>query len=126
MRRTVATSGESSISARTARWVEVAAGDDVVREGEEGDSFYVVDDGTLEVSVAGAVRPEHLHRGDGFGEIALLRSVPRTATVSAVSDARLVAIDSADFLAAVTGSADGKVLASEVAASHLARDSASP
>lgn len=110
--------------ARTARWVDVAAGDHVVREGEQGDSFYVVDDGTLEVSVAGAVRPEHLHRGDGFGEIALLRSVPRTATVTAVSDARLVAIDSADFLAAVTGSADGKVLASEVAASHLARDSA--
>lgn len=110
--------------ARTATWLDVAADEDVVREGEQGDRFYVVAAGELRVSVGGAVRPHHLVRGDGFGEIALLRSVPRTATVSAVTDARLVAIDSADFLAAVTGSRDGRMLATETAASHLARDSA--
>src|SRR5690606_22245356 len=45
--------------ARSASRVDVTAGEDVVREGEEGDSFYVVEDGTLQVSVGGAVRPEH-------------------------------------------------------------------
>jgi hypothetical protein len=112
--------------ARTATTVEVAAGDDVVREGEQGDRFYVVADGDLQVSVHELLRPHHLGRGDGFGEIALLRSVPRTATVTAVTEARLLALESADFLAAVSGSRAGRTLAAETAASHLERDSATP
>lgn len=110
--------------ARTATAVDVAAGEDVVREGEQGDRFYVVAEGELQVSVGDAVRPYYLGRGDGFGEIALLRSVPRTATVTAVTDAGLLAVGSAEFLAAVTGSRAGRTLAAETAASHLERDSA--
>jgi hypothetical protein len=80
--------------------VGAAAGEEVVRESEPGDLFYVVADGELEVSAGGrALRT--LRRGDSFGEIALLRSVPRTATVRALSAARLYTLARAPFLAAV-------------------------
>ena len=80
--------------------VDVAAGEVVVRAGEPGDRFYVVADGQLEISngaqgKAGA--------GDFFGEIALLRDVPRTATVKATAPSHLYALEREDFLAAVTG-----------------------
>lgn len=108
--------------ARRSQWLELAAGQDAVREGEPGDLFYVVGEGELQVSVGGIAREGRLVVGDSFGEIALLRSVPRTATVTATRPARLLAIGAADFLAAVTGSPDGRALAAEVAASHLTRD----
>jgi MFS family permease len=78
----------------------VAAGEAVVREGDPGDRFYIVAEGELEVE-AGGRELRRLGRGEGFGEIALLRDVPRTATVSARSDARLLALDKATFLASV-------------------------
>jgi MFS family permease len=108
--------------ARSARWLDVAAGDDVVREGEPGDLFYVVGSGTLQVRVRGDVRPVPLGPGDSFGEIALLRAVPRTATVTALEPARLLALGAADFLAAVTGSSHGHAIAAETASRHLDRD----
>ncbi|HEX6789532.1 MAG TPA: cyclic nucleotide-binding domain-containing protein [Gaiellaceae bacterium] len=82
--------------------VEVAAGTNVVREGEGGDLFYVVADGELDVTIGG----EHvrsLARGDCFGEIALLREVPRTATVTARTAVLLDSLEGASFIAAVTG-----------------------
>jgi MFS family permease len=80
--------------------IEVATGEVVVRAGEAGDRFYVVADGQLEI-VNGA--HGHAGRGDFFGEIALLRDVPRTATVRATAPSQLYALDREDFLAAVTG-----------------------
>jgi len=81
--------------------VRAQAGEVVVREGEPGDRFYVVDTGELEVDAGG--RRSRLDRhGAYFGEIALLRDVPRTATVTAISDTELFALERADFLAAVT------------------------
>ena len=109
--------------ASNARWVDVAADEDVVREGERGDQFYVVGSGRLQVSVRGDVRPFPLGPGDSFGEIALLRSVPRTATVTALAPCRLLSLGSAEFLAAVTGSPSGHILAAETATRHLDRDS---
>jgi cyclic nucleotide-binding protein/MFS transporter len=80
--------------------VEATAGEEVVREGEAGELFYAVADGALEASADG--RPlRTLRRGDAFGEIALLHSVPRTATVRATTHARLYALGRAPFLAAV-------------------------
>ena len=84
--------------ARSLRPLEVTAGTDVVRAGEPGFEYYVIVDGELSVSVAGTLR-----RGDGFGEVALLAGVPRTATVTAVTDARLYVLGKDDFVAAVTG-----------------------
>jgi MFS family permease len=80
--------------------LEVRAGTVVIREGEPGDRFYVVAEGELEAGAAGR-RLRRLGRGEAFGEIALLRDVPRTATVTACTDARLYALDKPSFLSSV-------------------------
>jgi MFS family permease len=91
--------------AQAAVRVEVPAGSAVVTEGEHGDAYYVVASGTLQVHVGGRPKAALLVAGDGFGEIALLRDMPRTATVTAVDDCELWSISRADFLGTVTGSA---------------------
>jgi len=80
--------------------VPVTAGEVVIRTGDSGDRFYMVADGALEVT--NGVHAE-AHRGDFFGELALLRDIPRTATVIATMRSRLYALEREDFLAAVTG-----------------------
>jgi MFS family permease len=79
--------------------VSIAAGAQVIRKGEQGDRFYILASGTLDVDNGGH---SVLSAPDSFGEIALLRDVPRTATVTAASDARLYSLARDDFLAAVT------------------------
>ena len=88
--------------------LEVAAGVVVIREGDAGDRFYVIEAGTVVVSKAGAALVT-LGPGDFFGEIALLRDVPRTATVKAEKTCSLRTLDREHFLAAVTGSPAGAV-----------------
>lgn len=83
--------------------VRAPAGEAIVRQGEPGELFYVIDTGTVEVTVDGKGGRE-LGRGDSFGEIALLRDVPRTATVTARTDVVLYALDRKAFIPAVTGS----------------------
>jgi CRP-like cAMP-binding protein len=74
----------------------------VIREGDSGDLFYAVLEGNAEVSQAGrSVRTQG--PGEYFGEIALLRDVPRTATVTARSGLVLLSLDRDVFLTAVTG-----------------------
>ncbi|HEX6679157.1 MAG TPA: MFS transporter [Gaiellaceae bacterium] len=80
--------------------VPVEAGDVVIRTGERGDRFYIVADGELEITNGAHATAG---RGDFFGEIALIRDVPRTATVRATTPSRLYALEREDFLAAVTG-----------------------
>jgi MFS family permease len=85
--------------------ISVEAGDVVIREGDEGDRFYIVEAG----GVTASYRGEELSRlgpGEPFGEIALLRNVRRTATVVADVSTVLLALERSDFLSAVTGNSE--------------------
>jgi hypothetical protein len=88
--------------ARSAARQQFEAGATVVREGDDGDTFYVVVEGSVDVSATGHHLAD-LEAGDVFGEIALLRDVPRTATVKALTETTLLAVQRLDFLAAILG-----------------------
>jgi hypothetical protein len=81
--------------------VDAPAGHVLIRQGDPGDSYYVIADGELSVQRDGRDLGTR-SRGDGVGEIALLRDVPRTATVTAVGQTTVYALSRAPFLAAVT------------------------
>jgi MFS family permease len=99
--------------------ISVWGGDLVIRAGEQGDRFYIVRDGELRIDADG--RHSTVHQADYFGEIALLRNVPRTASVTAVVDSRLFALQRDDFLAAVTGHAAAHAAGEAVADARLSR-----
>jgi MFS family permease len=107
--------GPASIErvARNLVQIEADPGMIVIREGDPGDRFYVIEEGEVEVSRHGEPLAK-LGPGDFFGEIALLRNVPRTATVTASGAASLRSLDRAQFLAAVTGSPAGAVALADV------------
>jgi MFS family permease len=88
--------------ARRLEPMQVAAGTVVVRQGDPGDRVYLIASGAVQVAVDGRPAPP-LGAGDLFGEIALLRDLPRTATVRAASDCELLSLGRDEFLAAVTG-----------------------
>jgi CRP-like cAMP-binding protein len=79
-----------------------AAGAVIVRQGDEGDYFYVVVDGEVEVSRFGR-RLARRRAGEYFGEVALLRRVPRMATVLARTPTSLYALEAYEFLGAIAG-----------------------
>jgi predicted MFS family arabinose efflux permease len=91
----------------------------VIRSGDTGDRYYVVQGGAAEVSIDGG--GSTLGPGDGFGEIALLRDVPRTATVRAGAGLEVRTLDRRDFLAVVTGHPGSDAVAREVVDQHLTR-----
>ncbi len=97
--------------ARHAVWVTTPSGVELIRQGEPGDRFYVLAAGRLRVLQDGVFLRELSTPGEGVGEIALLRGVPRTATVTTTADSTLLAIDRAPFLAAVTGHPDASAAA---------------
>ena len=89
-----------NLAGRLARVFVPTAGTDVVRQGDEGDLFYIVVSGSADVLVNGYVVGA-VSRGDSFGERALLRNVPRMATVRSLGPMRLLALSRENFLAAV-------------------------
>jgi hypothetical protein len=82
--------------------LDVPVGVDVIRQGDAGDRFYIVVDGALTV-VRDGQPVARLGPGDHFGEMALLRDVPRNATVSTIAPSRLLAVDRRDFRTVVSG-----------------------
>jgi len=98
--------------------VRASAGEEIIRLGDHGDRFYVVSSGEVEVVVDGRP-PRREGEGTYFGEIALLRDVPRTATVRAATDVDLYALDRDDFLPAVTGHAGSAQAAEAVIGARL-------
>jgi hypothetical protein len=98
--------------------VHADRGEEIVRVGEPGDRFYIVDEGTVEVVADGDMQPV-LWPGESFGEIALLRDVPRTATVRARERTTLLALDRDVFVPAVSGSAASLASAEHVIATRL-------
>ena len=105
--------------ARRLESVEVGPDAEVTHQGDDGDCVYIVVSGELAVDVDG--RPgSQLGPGEVFGEIALLRDVPRTATVRSVTAAELLTLGRDDFLSAVTGHPTSAAEADLVVATRLA------
>jgi MFS family permease len=100
--------------------VRVAAGEELFRQGDIGDRYYIVADGEVEIVADGRVVAV-TGPGGYFGEIALLRDIPRTATVRAKDDVELRALDRDDFLGAVTGHAASAEAADSVIATRLSQ-----
>src|SRR3954454_3318229 len=95
------------------------AGVEVVTQGDEGDRVYVIADGEADV-IADETIVATLHRGDGFGEIALMYDVPRTATVRTRTHVQLYALERDNFLVALTGHLPAQTLAQGLASERLA------
>jgi MFS family permease len=98
--------------------IEVPAGAEVIRQGDVGDRFYVVDAGRFaivrdgaDVAIAG--------EGEFFGEVALLHDVPRTATVRALEPSAVWALDQEEFLSTVTGVPQSHSAAHEVSEERM-------
>ena len=111
-----------NLAARVGRH-HVAAGQAVFAQGDGGDRYYVIEHGAADVLRNGQpVRT--LGAGDGFGEIALVRDVPRTATVVARTPLELRTVDRPDFVLAVGGFSASREAADGVVSGRLAADAA--
>lgn len=76
----------------------VATGKVLAQEGEEGDHFFIIESGAVEVNQSGHDEPvAALGSGDFFGEISLLSNVPRTATVTTTAESTLLTLNRQDF-----------------------------
>jgi MFS family permease len=98
------------------------AGEVLMREGEPGETFVIVAAGEVEVSVGGDAM-QQLGPGAGFGEIALLRRSPRTATVTALTDVTGFQVDADTFACAVSGPTSAAIT-EQIAAANLRRGTA--
>lgn len=103
------------------RRARVAAHRDVFREGDRGEEFYVIESGRVAVRSHGQ-EIRQLGPGEAFGEIALLRAVPRTATVRALEDTELAVLSGASFVPAVTGFSATFSTAEQLVGGYLAGD----
>ena len=103
------------------RPVRLEAGAVLIRQGDPGDAYFAIAAGELDAEQDGHFLGRY-GRGDGVGEIALLRAVPRTATVTAHTAATVYQLDRDHFLTAVLGHAPTRRQAEDIAAARLATD----
>jgi MFS family permease len=97
--------------------VKLAGGEVLFRRGDGGDRFYLLREGAIEIDLESTVKEE---RAPAYvGEIALLRDVPRTATVRAVEACGLLAVDRDDFLSAVVKHSASRGIAQDVVATRI-------
>jgi MFS family permease len=104
--------------ARALEPVELEPGQVLFRYGDGGDRYYLIDAGSVRIEPRGQAVVE-LGPGAAFGEIALIREVPRTATARATTNARLYAMRGDEFVSAVTGHATSAAAADAVIAGRL-------
>ena len=104
--------------ARELEPMTVSQGTVVINEGDAGDYYYAVADGELTISRRGQL-VQTVARGDGFGEIALIREVPRQASVMAVTDVSLYALRKELFVQTVTGHVRAAKATRTIIAGHL-------
>jgi MFS family permease len=102
--------------ARRARWITIQGGSTIIREGDVGDAYYVLESGRVQVSQDGTMLRISETYGTGFGEIALMHDVLRTATIIALDPCVLLTLERADFLEAVTGHEQSRSIVERVAA----------
>jgi MFS family permease len=107
---------------RQTRWLTLEPGEVLIREGDVGEGYYVLESGELSVTQGGRSLRTVADRGVGVGEIALLQDVPRTASVTAVRPSVLLTLERADFLEAITGHPQAHDAARRVVAERLAPD----
>ena len=100
---------------------DVPAGAVLIRQGEEGDAYYAIASGQFDVLQDGRFL-RRCGRGEGVGEIALLRAVPRTASVIARTDGTVYKLAREPFLTAVLGHAATQRQAHSIADARLATD----
>jgi MFS family permease len=112
-----------TLAARATPW-DVSADEEILRVGDVGSTFYVIADGVFEAQAGPITR--RLEPGDYFGEIALLRDVPRTAAVIAETDGRLYVLEREQFLAAVIGQVRAAQAAEAVVDARLRASSGPP
>ena len=95
------------------------AGQVILRQGDRGDRYFLLAHGAVRIEIDGRL-VQTLGPGDGFGEIALLRDVPRTATVLAIDDVEVFSLEREPFLAALTGMPASRAAAEAVVERRLA------
>ena len=109
--------------AASLRPVQLSAGDVLIRQGDPGDGYFAIAAGELDAGQDGRFLGRY-GRGEGVGEIALLRAVPRTATVTARTAATVYRLNRDLFLTAVLGHAPTRRQADRIVAARLAADRA--
>jgi hypothetical protein len=103
--------------------LDVPAGTALIRQGDQGDAYYAIAAGELDAMADGRFL-RRCGRGEGVGEIALLRAVPRTATVIAHTNATVYKLNRELFLTAVLGHAATERQAGRIADARLAASAA--
>ena len=111
--------------ARNVREESVEPGETVIEQGQVGENFYVIVAGEVEVKENGSLL-RVLGDGDSFGEIALLRDVPRTTTVRARTPVALYALDRRHFVPTVSGYSESAAEAETMVETRLAASAARP